>query len=249
LVQALKDSAGERALAIYLDTLLDSDSLARQAARGALAALGDSICGEIRTLCDRNELAAELRQELKDIFSGQERFAFLREDPPARLEPSAYAQYAAKHRGDPQRGKQLFADTKGVGCIKCHAVGGGAAANIGPDLLGIGAKYPRRELIRAVLEPSNQILIDFEMAIVATTDGQIHQGMIRSQTPEGIDLVTPEGHAVSIPASVIEIQKTSNLSPMPSGLASGMSLANFADLIAYLESLKQAAVPVSQSRP
>ncbi|MFV2070802.1 MAG: HEAT repeat domain-containing protein, partial [Pirellulales bacterium] len=107
----------------------------------------------------------------------------------AKLEPAAYAQYAIDHRGDPRRGQKLFADTEGIGCVKCHVVGGAGAANIGPDLLGVGAKYPRRELIRSVLEPSNRILTDFEMMIVITTDGVIHQGMIRSQTPERTELV------------------------------------------------------------
>jgi hypothetical protein len=66
--------------------------------------------------------------------------------------------------------------------------------------------------------------------------------MIRNQTSTGIELVTPEGKVVSVSAAEIEVQETSNLSPMPNGLADGMTLQNFADIIAYLESLKQASV-------
>ncbi len=238
VMKALAAAPDQRALPIYLDTLLDENKETRNASRSTLVALGDSICSDIRTLHNRNELAASVRRELAKVFSANNQFAFLQEDPPAKLEPAAYAKYAADHRGNPNRGQQLFADTKGIGCVKCHVVGGAGAANIGPDLLGIGAKYPRRELIRAVLEPSNRILTDFEMVVVVTTSGLIHQGMIRNQTPERIELVTPEGKVVPIDANEIELKKTSNLSPMPNGLANGMTLQNFADIIAYLESLK-----------
>ena len=202
-------------------------------------ALGDSIRSDLHTLHDRNELTASVRRELATLFAANDQFAFLREEPRAIMEPAAYASYAADHHGDPARGQQLFADTQGIGCAKCHAVGGVGATNIGPDLLGIGAKYPRSELIRSVLEPSNRIQIDFEMVLVVTTDGLVHQGMIRNQTPSGIELVTLEGKVVSVAADEIEVQKTSNLSPMPNGLADGMTLQDFADIIAYMESLKQ----------
>ncbi|MFV2069148.1 MAG: hypothetical protein ACC645_19445, partial [Pirellulales bacterium] len=96
------------------------------------------------------------------------------------------------------------------------------------------------------LEPSNRILTDFEIVVVITTDGVIHQGMIRSQTPERTELVTPDGKVIPIPASEIELKETSNLSPMPNGLASGMTLQNFADIIAYLESLKQPSPPKAE---
>ncbi len=239
VMKALAIAPDQRALPFYLAALLDSNKETQVAACSTLVALGDSICNDLHTLHDRNELAAAVRRELTTLFATNNQFAFLREAPPAKLEPAAYAKYATDHQGEPQRGQQLFANTKGIGCIKCHVVGGVGETNIGPDLLGIGAKYPRRELIRSVLEPSNRILIDFEMVVVETTTGLIHQGMIRNQTPAGIELVTPEGKIVSVAASEIEVQETSNLSPMPNGLADGMTLQNFADIIAYLESLKQ----------
>jgi putative heme-binding domain-containing protein len=246
VIKALAAAPDQRALPIYLDALLDKNEDTRGISRSTLVAMGDSISSDIRSLHDRNELTTPIRQELVKVFSADDQFAFLQEDSPAKLEPTAYAQYATDHRGNRQRGQKLFADTEGIGCIKCHVVGGAGTANIGPDLLGVGAKYPRRELIRAVLEPSNRILIDFEMVIVVTTSGAIHQGMIRSQTSERIELVTPEGKVIPIRSDEIELKKKSNLSPMPNGLASGMTLQNFADIIAYLESLKQPSPPRSK---
>ncbi|MFV1966677.1 MAG: HEAT repeat domain-containing protein, partial [Pirellulaceae bacterium] len=238
VMKALAAAPDPRALPIYLDALFDENKETRDLSRSTLVALGDSLHNDIRTLHDRHELATPVRRELAKVFSTSNQFAFLHEEPPAKLEPAAYAQHAADHRGDPRRGQQLFADTEGIGCVKCHVVGGAGAANIGPGLLGVGAKYPRRELIRSVLEPSNRILIDFEMAVIVTNRGLVHQGMIRNQTPERIELVTPEGKVVLIDTDEIELKETSNLSPMPNGLANGMTLQNFADIIAYLESLK-----------
>jgi putative heme-binding domain-containing protein len=246
VVKALASVPDRRALPIYLDLLLDSNTNIRDSSRATLLAMGDSVHSDIRTLHKRNELATPVRRELARVFSADSQFAFLHENIPPELEPSAYAQFATDHRGDPRRGQQLFADPEGIGCAKCHVVGGAGTGNVGPDLLGIGAKYPRSELIRSVLEPSNRILIDFEMAVIVTINGAIHQGMIRSQTPERIELVTPEGKVVPIRTDEIELKKTSSLSPMPNGLANGMTLQNFADLIAYLESLKQPFPPQAE---
>jgi putative heme-binding domain-containing protein len=243
VIKALAAVPDRRALPIYLELLLDKNQDIREAACSTLLALGDSICNDLRTLHERNELATPVRRELAEVFSAHNQFAFLHEDAPTELEPSVYAQFATDHRGDPRRGQKLFADTKVIDCSKCHVVGGAGAANIGPDLLGVGAKYPRHELIRSVLEPSNRILIDFETVIIETTSGRIHQGMISSQTPEKIELVTPEGEVIPILADEIELKETSNLSPMPNGLARGMTLRDFADIIAYLESLKQPFPP------
>ena len=241
--QTLKALAAEpdrRALPMYLDGLLDKNKDIYAACLSALLALGDSIDKDLRLLHDRNELADSVRRELSKVFpETSKQFAFLHEQAPAKLDPSAYARFATDQQGNPSKGQQLFADPKGIGCVKCHAVGGVGAKNIGPDLLGVGAKYPRRELIRSVLEPSNRILIDFEMSVVVTTRGKIYQGMVTSQTPGRIDLITPEAEVIQLSAEEIEVKKTSNISPMPNGLANGMTLQNFADIIAYLESLKQ----------
>ncbi len=48
---------------------------------------------------------------------------------------------------------------------------------------------------------------------------------------------------IRIKLNEIELKETSKLSPMPKGLENGMTLQNFADLIAYLENLKQPLPP------
>lgn len=166
------------------------------------------------------------------------RFASLGRDAPRKLEPEAYRGFAMKRPGDPERGQRLFADLKGVGCIKCHAVAG-QGGNIGPDLVGVGAKYPREELIRSLLEPSNRILSGYVLTIVVTDEGQILQGIVQSQTEKELVLLDAEGKTIQIPKDTIDEMQQSNLSMMPNGLKDGLTLEEFADVIAYLESLKQ----------
>jgi putative membrane-bound dehydrogenase-like protein len=166
------------------------------------------------------------------------RFAFLFENVPAKLDPAVYATFATKNKGDAERGDKIFSNEKGVGCIKCHSVNG-RGGKIGPDMAGVGLKYPREELIRSVLEPSNRILGEFHMTIVETSEGKVLQGLVKSDTPEGLELIDAEGKTHKIPVKEVESKTKSNLSLMPNGLKDGMTVEEFADIIAFLESLKQ----------
>ena len=159
---------------------------------------------------------------------------------PDRPGPEAYREFALTRPGDAVRGRKLFEDKQGVGCIKCHAVGG-KGATIGPDLLSVGTKYARDELIRSVLEPSNRILSGYQVTIVITDDGRTHQGIVKRETADSIELVDAEGKTTAIAADSIVERETANVSMMPNGLKDGLTLEDFADVVGYLESLKQEA--------
>lgn len=173
------------------------------------------------------------------------RFAFLFKDVPAKLDPAAYVAFARKNKGDADRGARLFADVKGVGCIKCHSVGG-QGAKVGPDMIGIGTKYPREELIRSVLEPSSRVLDGFAVTVVATVNGEVIQGIVKKEGADGIELINADGKERMIPTADIEEKTKSNVSLMPNGLKDGMTLQDFTDIIAYLESLKNGPVEASK---
>lgn len=164
-------------------------------------------------------------------------FAFLYENTPQQLDPAVYRDFATKNKGDAARGKTLFFDLKGVGCVKCHAIAG-QGSKVGPELTGIGAKYPREELIRSVLEPSNRVAESFRVTTALLADGSVKQGIIKTDNDQVLELIDVEGKTISIPKTDVEEHKTSNLSLMPNGLKDGLSLQDFADVIGYLESLK-----------
>jgi putative heme-binding domain-containing protein len=166
-------------------------------------------------------------------------YAFLFENVPAALDVAKYREHATKNAGNAEKGKQIFNDMKGVGCVKCHAVAG-VGAKIGPDLVGIGSKYPREELIRSVLEPSNRVAESYAVTNIVTDAGQVLSGLVQSENETELDLVDAAGKVTKIKKSEIEERNKTSVSLMPNGLKDGLTLADFADVIAYLESLKQA---------
>jgi putative heme-binding domain-containing protein len=182
-------------------------------------------------------------------------FAFLKAPSGDAFNPESYRAVALKGQGSPEKGRRLFHDLKGLACIKCHAVGkeGGF---VGPELSNVGAKYPRDELIAAVLYPSAKISQGYEPTSFALADGRVLTGIVRNQSASFVEIQDSDAKLIRIARDRIveiqdsdakliriardriEAQKPSGVSLMPSGLAQGLTAEDFADLIAYLESLK-----------
>jgi putative heme-binding domain-containing protein len=164
-------------------------------------------------------------------------YAFLKGVSPGAFNPDEFREFAMKHPGKAEHGQALFSDMKGLACAKCHVVKGQGGA-VGPDLSGVGATYPREELIASVLYPSQKIFSGYEPVIVATGDGRILTGILKRESPEEIEIQDADAKTLVLKAGEIDERKTSDVSLMPSGLAEGLSKEDFADVIAYLESLK-----------
>jgi putative heme-binding domain-containing protein len=144
---------------------------------------------------------------------------------------------AALTGGDPARGKVVF-ESKEAGCNKCH-VFGGDERRAGPDLGTIGDKFGREQLVHSVLEPSATIHPDYVTIVATTAAGKVHTGVLRKRTDKELQLLDAEGELVRLPLADIEQEQRSGTSLMPSGLHKTLKAGQFADLIAYLETLKQ----------
>lgn len=166
-------------------------------------------------------------------------------DPARQLRE--YRDFAMGHEGDPERGRTLFASDARVSCAKCHTVDG-TSARAGPDLYAVGDKYPRVDLIRAVLEPSADIAIGFGTTIVETKSGDEYEGILKQATPEAVSLMGGDGKLVAIPAADIREQRGTVISLMPEGLHAGLSTQEFTDLIDYLVTLKQPESALTSNR-
>jgi hypothetical protein len=90
-------------------------------------------------------------------------------------------------------------------------------------------------LIKAVLEPSDAIAIGYGTTLVETKSGETVYGVIKQSTESSLELQGANGQAVRIAKSDIKEQRTSELSLMPAGLAAGLTLEEFSDVVAYLE--------------
>ena len=147
------------------------------------------------------------------------------------------AAFARAHAGDPQRGRGVFADLGRAACARCHRVAG-AGGVVGPDLSDVGGKLDREQLIEAVLEPSSQIVEGFRPTLVATTGGRIVTGIVRSEDTDCLTLMDADGQLEVFTKPDIDERKALQSSIMPEALASGLAAEEFADLIAYLVSLR-----------
>jgi putative heme-binding domain-containing protein len=167
-------------------------------------------------------------------------YAFLRAAPASGgFDSKEYRAFAMEHRGDPGHGKALVLAPGGVGCIKCHLIEG-QGGTVGPELTSIGAKYPRPELIESVLYPSEKLAQGYEPVIVATLDGRVITGIVKEDTAEALELEDAEARRIRIARDEIDERRDAKVSVMPDNLVEGLSRQDFADLIAYLESLRPA---------
>lgn len=146
-----------------------------------------------------------------------------------------YAAFALAHPGDAARGKSLFEHAK-TQCANCHRITG--MEKSGPNLDGIGEKYATDQLITHVLDPSKSIMPGYEQATVLLNDGQTISGRFERATKLEVRIIDAAGKQTNLKRDQIdEIQYTPK-SLMPDNLLATVSKQEFADLVAYLTSLR-----------
>src|SRR6185436_8384763 len=150
----------------------------------------------------------------------------------------AYRKFALTHEGDVTRGAALFADEQRSACAKCHSIDG-RASKAGPDLFAVGDKFGRRDLVDAILLPSETISPGYGAMIVETKSGEEYLGVVKESTASRVTLMGADGRAVAIATKEIREQRGSSVSMMPDGLQAGLSFQEFTDLIEYLANLQQ----------
>jgi putative heme-binding domain-containing protein len=158
-----------------------------------------------------------------------------------KADPNVLRQSAMNSGGDAKRGKEIF-NSEAAKCGVCHKVHG-QGGEAGPDLSQVGGKLDRTHLIEALLDPSAEIMEGYRTTVIATADGRILTGIVRSETPAEVTLVDAEGKTTTFATRDIESRRSSNVSLMPAGLADGHTPADFSDLIAYLETLRTGRKP------
>lgn len=158
-----------------------------------------------------------------------------------------YRDTAMRREGNVARGRALFAAGEKTACALCHTVDG-AGGKAGPDLFAIGDKFPRRELIAAVLEPSATIAVGYGATTLETKAGETFYGVIKQVDAEFTALMGIDGKLVRVPTPSIKEQRESAVSLMPAGLQATMTTAEFTDLVEYLASLKQPEHSVAANR-
>lgn len=155
--------------------------------------------------------------------------------PQQQAKRVAYTEFALSHAGNPTIGKSLFNEKHRIACVNCHEING--IEKSGPNLDGIADKYPRKEMIKHIIDPNAFIQPGYETATVLTDSGEIVTGRIRLATKLEVRLRLADGKLRSIKRDEIEDLKTNGVSMMPEDLIDAVTEQNFTDLIAYLETL------------
>ena len=151
---------------------------------------------------------------------------------------------AAMTGGSVEGGKLIFTDQR-TACSQCHSVDG-TASGLGPDLYAAGDKFARADLAQSILDPSSSIMTGYATTILENRKGERFQGILRSRTDEVLVLGQVGGVDLRIARSEVVKEETGAVSLMPPGLHSQLSPAEFRDLVAYLESLRQPETKVVQ---
>ena len=153
----------------------------------------------------------------------------------AQSDRRSYEEFALRKKGDVEHGREVFAK---VACATCHTVDG-TSGRVGPDLFAIGDKFSRRDLIRSVLEPSAVIAVGFGTTIIETKSGATFSGVVKQAGETWTELMGVDGKLTRVATDDVAKQSTPPVSLMPEGLQAALSLADFANLMAYLETLRQ----------
>lgn len=226
-----------RATAAYLDALGSKQASLRADARRALARVRDTALPAV--MAAARQLPPAVVGDLQQIYRGHEpaRTAGLFNLESVAPDRDAYLAFGLANPGDTERGKKLFNDTAGVACIACHRVQG-QGGGVGPDLSGAGAQFDRRTLAESILWPSRAVREGYNVVELDLDDGETVSGMIRAESGDSISLQPATGDPVNVPKSRVRQRRQTPQSLMPEGLEAGLSPEDFADLLAYLQSLR-----------
>jgi putative membrane-bound dehydrogenase-like protein len=147
------------------------------------------------------------------------------------------AQAALTKAGNAERGRKLFFDAARTQCLKCHRVGD-QGERIGPELTGVGGRFPRIYLIESVLEPSRTVAPEYQAVTVMLGSGRVVTGVKVAETDDTLTLGDAKGERQVLRKADIDEQQPQTASIMPEGLEKLLSAEEFVDLIAFLASLK-----------
>lgn len=135
--------------------------------------------------------------------------------------------------GSPSRGRRVFLSRRAT-CSKCHTIEG-RNRTLGPALGSVGESKTRRQIVEAILNPSDEFPPQYQAWVVVTTDGKTHRGLQLDHKARGaIELITENGTKRRFEADEIETYRASPTSLMPDGLEQMLTIDELLDLVAFL---------------
>lgn len=138
----------------------------------------------------------------------------------------------AKRPVDLMLGRSVFVKT----CAQCHVLFG-SGGKVGPELTGSN-RTDRDYILSNVMDPSALIGKDYQAQVIATSDGRVLTGIIRSEDQNAVTIALAND-VVTIAKGDIEERRLSAESMMPIDLWKPLSEHEVRSLTAYLASPSQ----------
>lgn len=118
-------------------------------------------------------------------------------------------------------------------CVVCH-IFGPIGTQVGPDLTTVAQRFNRRDLVRAIAYPHEQINPQYEATTITRTNGETVTGIVTQETGANVILLMAGGVEVGVPTAEIRSRARSERSLMPDGLMNTLSGAERNSLVALL---------------
>ena len=138
--------------------------------------------------------------------------------------------------GEAETGQQLFLSKAEASCLRCHKAKG-EGGDVGPDLSKIGATKTREYILESILDPNKELAQGYETAVIFLSNGQMHTGVVKSETATELKLQAIDGSLKTIRKNLIE-ERLRGKSAMPEDVAKSLTKAELRDLVEFLAQLK-----------
>lgn len=135
--------------------------------------------------------------------------------------------------GNADAGKELFRKN----CQICHQLGG-EGRQVGPNLDGIANRGLQR-MLEDVLAPNRNVDVAFRTTTLVTVDGKALSGLVKELEQNRLSLTDSQGRETILNLSEVEERKASTASPMPANFGETLTVPEFRDLIAFLQTQRQ----------
>ncbi len=127
-------------------------------------------------------------------------------------------------------GERVFRET----CAQCHRFGT-LGKDFAPDLTKVADRLPRRDILRSVFFPNEQVDPKFATTVLALKDGSSVRGLVLSETAQNVVIKTAtEAEPTTVPKAQIAKRATERTSIMPEDLPDKVTDAGVRDVTAYI---------------
>ncbi len=133
------------------------------------------------------------------------------------------------------KGEQHF---QALLCSNCHTMNG-QGGNVGPDLTQAGTRFSDRDLLYAMLFPSNDITDQYGATLYTLQDGSTLIGRTLRTSDDSVFVATNPfnlSQETALASADVASSEPSPVSLMPGGLINRLNEQELVDLMAYLKS-------------